>query len=839
MGICLAGGRATSATGTATASATATVPAAATAPASATAAPTASAPTAPTAAATTGPAGGPPLDPAPAAVLSAHFRTWTGAPSDVAGGVTYSRGEIVVTDNPFDDHGADTVPNTDPTEYLTGSGQGANAAEGYGGNATGGANGDYDYPVDPVFARNAADIVEVRLAADSRAWYLLVRLNALIDPARTAIEARLGPHVLLVHGQHGTLDGRALDVAGDAAGSFFEARIPRSVYDPGDEAHPVLVAAGLWDPDAGGWYRPAPGLPYYDLAYVPSEGMDSYWRDARQSADIAAARFEDDRFVVDFGALVDPACRRGDRCPSAVARSEGLLSRVFRSGQPLGEGVTLQTRYGQDGGQYPPNLYRSPTQPYAIYVPRHQSGGMVLLLHFLGGNHMSYPLTSMPQMAEWAEKLGVLVVMPLARGEAGWYEGEAEKDVFEVWRDVASHYRVDPDRVYLTGMSMGGFGTWRLGQLYPDLFARGIVWAGPVIPNGVWAYPAPPPEPSCGEGQPPDCGYNLVDLFGNTRNLPLFVVHGGADELVPASGAEYWMAEYAARSNASFRYLLYANRHHETSFPGSTAPWVLRWLDGLPRREADPVSVTYRLDRRFFQPRYGISYDGAYWASGLVLAAGAESGSIDATRAEAADTHTDLPEEDGADALGPYRLRGADVTPAPPAANRVSVRLSHLSHAALDTRRMGWTAGRDQHVAGETDAPSELVLTGDYAAPVRVDGAAYVRRRSSITLRLDPGRFDVTVSPKRCVRPRRVVFRIHQPRRGAIVRVDVYVDGRRVRTVRGRRVRRVAVRGLPRHGFRLRIVATSASGGRTISVRRYTRCGKRRPTTRVVRRRAP
>jgi hypothetical protein len=108
----------------------------------------------------------------------------------VAGGIAYSRGEMIVTDSPYDDHGADTTFNTDPSDYVVGPGQGANAAEGYVPGATGGADGDYRYPSDAVLARNAADIVEVRLAADRRAWYLLVRLGTLNDPGRTAIEAR-------------------------------------------------------------------------------------------------------------------------------------------------------------------------------------------------------------------------------------------------------------------------------------------------------------------------------------------------------------------------------------------------------------------------------------------------------------------------------------------------------------------------------------------------------------------------------------------------------------------------------------------------------------------------
>jgi predicted esterase len=436
---------------------------------------------------------------------------------------------------------------------------------------------------------------------------------------------------------------------------------------------------------------------------------------------------------------------------------------------------------------------------------------MVLLLHFLGGNHMSYALSAMPQLADWAEKLGVIVVMPLARGEGGWYEGEAEKDVFEAWRDVAAHYSVDPDRVYLTGMSMGGFGTWRLGQLYPDLFARGIVWAGPMIPNGVWAYPQDPPAPSCGDDQPPDCGYNLMDLFGNTRDLPLFVVHGGADELVPSTGAEHWMADYATGGHATYRYLFYPDRSHETSFPASTEPWVLRWLDGLPARDTDPVTVTYRLDRRFFQPRLGIQYTRAYWVHGLALAPDATTGRIDATRSTGTDTTTVLPDSYGADALGPYRLRGNDVTPPPVDPDYVHVELAHISRAILDTRRMGWSGGA-QRVVGDTDSPVDLILEESSAGPAAVLGAAATQSGDSVTLHLGSGHFDVTVTPGAAAAADRA--RALQKARRAALRLRARL------AVRGRRRALLVVSGGAPAGAR--VVVRLRLGGRTVARRRTT-----------------
>jgi hypothetical protein len=64
----------------------------------------------------------------------------------------------------------------------------------------------------------------------------------------------------------------------------------------------------------------------------------------------------------------------------------------------------------------------------------------------------------------------------------------------------------------------------------------------------------------------------------------------------------------------------------------------------------------------------------------------------------------------------------------------------------------------------------------------------------------------------------------------------VYVNGKHVQRKRGRRVRRIRIKRLPRHGrFRVKIVAHWASGARTVSVRTYRGCHKSRPRTRVHR----
>jgi hypothetical protein len=86
--------------------------------------------------------------------------------------------------------------------------------------------------------------------------------------------------------------------------------------------------------------------------------------------------------------------------------------------------------------------------------------------------------------------------------------------------------------------------------------------------------------------------------------------------------------------------------------------------------------------------------------------------------------------------------------------------------------------------------------------------------------------------PARCVDRRKFSFRLHHGPRTRVVRVVVFVNGKRVLVRRGRNIRRVTLRRLPRRRFKVRIVSTHSNGSRLVSTRVYRGCKKGRPTTR-------
>lgn len=142
-------------------------------------------------------------------------------------------------------------------------------------------------------------------------------------------------------------------------------------------------------------------------------------------------------------------------------------------------------------------------QPYSLYIPQSydpgKQYGLVVCLHGYGGNDYDGALHLAGLMPE-----DLFIVSAYGRGDV-YYESLAEQDVLDVMDRVIAAYPIDPDRVYLTGISMGGLGTWKIGQLYPERFAAIA----------------------------PFCGWTGTELLENLGELGTFIVHGDQDDTVP------------------------------------------------------------------------------------------------------------------------------------------------------------------------------------------------------------------------------------------------------------------------------------------------------------------
>lgn len=189
----------------------------------------------------------------------------------------------------------------------------------------------------------------------------------------------------------------------------------------------------------------------------------------------------------------------------------------------------------------PPKGYAD--QACSLNQAPHQSLGKYALILTLHGANVR----AEGQVDAYKPKSWAFVVAPTNRRRFGFdWQDWGRLDAVEVLEEVKSSYPIDPDRVYLTGHSMGGHGVWHVGLAHPHLFAAmgpGAGWTSfdLYVPwflqkSSIYAEPwqIGPRNASLRE----DAALNFVE---NALNLPVFVFQGGADDNVPPTHARMFV----------------------------------------------------------------------------------------------------------------------------------------------------------------------------------------------------------------------------------------------------------------------------------------------------------
>ena len=171
----------------------------------------------------------------------------------------------------------------------------------------------------------------------------------------------------------------------------------------------------------------------------------------------------------------------------------------------------------------PSNYYKEGTKKWP----------MILFLHGRGerGNDIEVLRKAvMPTLVEENKDFPFIVVSPLCPGDRYW-EPLVLKKLLD---DVSRKLRIDMDRIYLTGLSMGGYGTWSTAIKYPDIFAA--------------------IAPVCGGGNP-----GMVCSIGD---MPVWVFHGAKDTTVyPRESVK--MVEALENCGGNVKFTLYPELEHD------------------------------------------------------------------------------------------------------------------------------------------------------------------------------------------------------------------------------------------------------------------------------------
>jgi poly(3-hydroxybutyrate) depolymerase len=287
--------------------------------------------------------------------------------------------------------------------------------------------------------------------------------------------------------------------------------------------------------------------------------------------------------------------------------------------------------------------YRSPVddtlQPYALYVPRSYDPAkaypLLVTLHGATSNHLlnrrrAFGLGNRPGESDYEAirndvsypDVDFIVAAPYGRGEVAGYAGIAEGDVLRVMDDVARAYSVDPDRVHLTGLSMGGGGTWQIGLRYPDRFASLTpVCAVASLNMFPWAAAIGPLDKELGELT------SAMAVAENAANLRVFIFHGDEDPAVAVEQSRRMVEIYKGLGwlDKSVHYFELPGVHHfawDFSYRGASLFDRIRDV----RRNRFPERVVYMT--------HSVRFNQAYWLRIDRIDRGMKLARIEGRRAE-------------------------------------------------------------------------------------------------------------------------------------------------------------------------------------------------------------
>jgi len=206
---------------------------------------------------------------------------------------------------------------------------------------------------------------------------------------------------------------------------------------------------------------------------------------------------------------------------------------------------------------------RSGELKYLLYLPPGYDAAadkkwpLLLFLHGSGerGSDVQRVAVHGPlKLVEQGTNFPFIIVAPQCPSGQIW----ENEPLLQLLAATEKQYHVDTKRVYLTGLSMGGYGAWHLGLLHPDLFAAIV--------------------PICG-------GANLIDVLiaprekeNALKTLPVWAFHGGKDNVVPLSESQRVVDGLKKAGVKEVKFTIYPNAGHDSWTEAYNNPELYEWM---------------------------------------------------------------------------------------------------------------------------------------------------------------------------------------------------------------------------------------------------------------------
>ncbi|MGH7259059.1 MAG: hypothetical protein ACREI9_00065 [Nitrospiraceae bacterium] len=252
--------------------------------------------------------------------------------------------------------------------------------------------------------------------------------------------------------------------------------------------------------------------------------------------------------------------------------AELMLATILHDPQANLKTVTAALEAGRSYAMEPTGTH--PHQPVRVGDRTHHFGlhvpesylpskdyALVVCLHGAGFTGDAY-------LERWQTRLGedyILACPTLVSGT--WWTRDAEKLVIATIRLVETKYRIDPDRIFLTGMSNGGIGAYLIGVHHAPRFAGIAPMAGGL--DDV-----------------------LLPLLENLRHTPAYLIHGARDQVMPVQLSRTIVGELQ-RLGIPHVYREHTRVHPQAGghfFPREEVPDLVAWFDRT-RRTPVPARV--------------------------------------------------------------------------------------------------------------------------------------------------------------------------------------------------------------------------------------------------------
>ena len=216
------------------------------------------------------------------------------------------------------------------------------------------------------------------------------------------------------------------------------------------------------------------------------------------------------------------------------------------------------------------------TYRYQVYVPANYATQarwpVILFLHGAGERGADGLIQTnvglAPAIRQNPARFPAIAIFPQVPSDSQWVGAPADAALAALAQTM-KEFHTDPARVYLTGLSMGGHGTWYLAYRHPELFAAIVPLCGWVVDMDRFRGSVPV--------VPAESGAALPALVRRLGKLPIWIFHGEVDGAVPVTGSREPAAALKG-AGADVRYTEYLGMNHNVWDATYASDEFTRWL---------------------------------------------------------------------------------------------------------------------------------------------------------------------------------------------------------------------------------------------------------------------